>query len=200
MRVRGKRRRQCAHHPPVGAATTTGGTKPLSVERFLYFAYGSNMSRRRLRITGRAPSAEFMGRAQVPFHRLTFDKVGVNDGSGKADCEYTQREEDVVLGGLYSIRETERLLLDSHGFDHLDVGYQAQQIVVESSIGKVLAWTYIAIQKDAGLLPFTWYIRHVVEGAKEVGLPDSYISMIARVPAARDPNPAREQAELAIYG
>ena len=47
-----------------------------------YFAYGSNMSSRRLR--ERMPGARAESRAILPCHRLAWHKIG-KDGSGKCD-------------------------------------------------------------------------------------------------------------------
>ena len=62
---------------------------PQTTPDFLYFAYGSNMSSRRLTARGRAPSATRLTVGYVPGRRLTFDKFSTRDQSGKCDCEAT---------------------------------------------------------------------------------------------------------------
>ena len=169
---------------------------PISNATFLYFAYGSNMSARRLQ--ARAPSAELIGRAEVMGFRLTFDKFSRRDGSGKADCEKTRDPTDQVLGGLYRVNAADRDALDAA--EGAGFGYEATDIVVQSRDGPRRALTYLATDKRPGLTPYTWYLRHVVEGARELGLPMDYVTQIERVPALSDPNPEREAREFAIYG
>ena len=73
-------------------------------ERFLHFAYGSNMFTRRL--TQRTPSAQVQGIGYIERHRLTFDKWS-KDGSGKCDIEATQYVSDRAYGVLFSILKAE---------------------------------------------------------------------------------------------
>ena len=53
---------------------------------------------------------------------------------------------------------------------------------------------------DPELQPFTWYKRHVIEGAREADLPSAYIKTIENVAATEDDDKQRETQELAIYG
>jgi len=163
---------------------------------FLYFAYGSNMSAERLRASDRAPSAQWMGSARATGHRLVFDKVGM-DGSGKADCQRTDAPQDIVHGALYRIAQADRAALDRA--EGLGNGYDAFEIGVDTDAGVVLALTYRATRKDATLKPFTWYLQHVLIGARQSGLPESYIAAIEGIAAAQDEDLAREARERAIY-
>lgn len=170
--------------------------KPNKLDTFLYFAYGSNMSLARLCAADRAPSAKFLCQAHVTGYRLAFDKVS-KDGSGKADCERTDKPEDVVYGALFQIAQSERRALDkAEGRGH---GYAAIDIGVNTTAGVVEALTFLAIRKDAALKPYSWYIRHVLFGAKASALPEAYISAIEQVPTINDMNPEREAKELAAY-
>ena len=163
---------------------------------FLYFAYGSNMSAARLRAADRAPSAEWIGAARVAGYCLVFDKIG-KDGSGKADCERTSAPRDAVHGALFRIAHGDRPALDrAEGLGH---GYDAFDIGVETDSGIVSALTYLATRKDAALEPFTWYMQHVLNGARQCGLPRAYIAVMERVAAVRDLDVGRETRELSIY-
>ena len=66
--------------------------------------------------------------------------------------------------------------------------------------GEVLALTYLATRKNSALRPYTWYLRHVLAGARQSGLPARYIEAIERVQAVRDTDAEREARELAIHG
>jgi gamma-glutamylcyclotransferase len=161
---------------------------------FLYFAYGSNMSARRLQ--ARTPSATPVGAAELPGYKLVFDKRG-RDGSAKADCERTGAPTDLVLGGLYQIKEGERSALDQA--EGLGNGYDAVEIVLNTDQGPMRALTYVATDKQPGLVPYGWYMQHVLTGAREFGLPESYTASVAGVASRKDPDAAREASELSIY-
>lgn len=165
-----------------------------TAHRFIYFAYGSNMSPRRLQ--ARTPSARAIGPASVSGYRLVFDKHGA-DGSAKADCEHTGRPADQVQGALFQIELLERPALDAA--EGAGKGYDVHCIKVLGPRGSVQALTYLATDKRPGLLPFGWYLRHVLEGARAFGLPADYTAAIARWPTLADLDPAREARELAIY-
>ena len=165
-------------------------------DTFLYFAYGSNMSAARLRAADRTPSANLIGAARAAGYRLVFDKVG-KDGSGKADCERTGAPADVVHGAVFRIAHSDRPALDSA--EGLGYGYDAFEIRVDTDLGIVSALTYLATKKDSRLKPLTWYMHHVVHGARQCGLPDAYVAAIERVTAVRDLDVGRETKELSIY-
>lgn len=137
-----------------------------------------------------------IGLASASGYRLVFDKVS-KDGSGKADCEFTDAANDLVHGGLFRIAQQERHALDRA--EGLGLGYKAVEISVETGASTVLAITYIATKKNKLLKPYSWYVEHVLVGARECALPATYISAIERVPAARDPDAQREARELGIY-
>ena len=139
------------------------------VPRFLYFAYGSNMSSARLR--GRTPSAHPVCIGRLPHHRRLWHKRG-SDGSGKCDVVFAGADSDeAVWGVLFEIDEAEKAAL--HRAEGLGVGYLEKTVAVLTEAGVRHAMTYQAKpgQTDATLRPFAWYKAHVVRGAREHGLP-----------------------------
>jgi len=158
-----------------------------------YFAYGSNMSSKRLK--ARVPSAKAIGVAILKSHKLAFHKVSV-DGSGK--CDIAASETDEVIGVLFEIPESEKRNLDRlEGLNH---GYDEKTVEVHLGADKTeTAVTYFATKVNPELKPFTWYRRHVLEGAREAQLPSSYIDAIEAVDAKEDADQEREAKELAIY-
>ena len=70
-----------------------------------YFAYGSNMSTRRLQ--GRV-SAEPRGVASLERHALRFHKQST-DGSGKAGAQFTGDAHDIVHGVLFELSEADHI-------------------------------------------------------------------------------------------
>ncbi len=161
----------------------------------LYFAYGSNMSERRMK--ERAPSAGKIGIGILYGHKLEFHKRG-KDGSAKCDAYFTNNPNDCIWGVLYEINSSEKTILDQK--EGLGRGYNEKEIEVALSDGKkVEASTYYATDIDASLLPYTWYKRHVVVGAVENDFPSSYIRRLERFQSIPDPDKDREEKEMAIY-
>ncbi len=162
-----------------------------------YFAYGSNMSLKRLK--KRVCSAKATERGVLRCHHLAFHKVS-KDKSGKCDI-VSSKESDVVWGRLYYIDGKEEKRLDRH--EGLGSGYDKKFVTVELDCGcTVCAMTYYVedgTKKNPSLKPYTWYKKHVLVGAKEACLPPDYIKKIERVEAKKDCDKKREWDELAIY-
>lgn len=162
----------------------------------LYFAYGSNMSIRRLH--QRVPSACFVAVATLLNHKLKFHKVGFKDGSGKCDAMKTGDTEDFILGVVFEIKKSEKTDLDRN--EGLGFGYDEKSVIVTSIENEnIEAITYYATNIDASVKPYHWYKEHVLRGARENGLPESYIQTIARVESISDLEPERHKTEMAIY-
>jgi gamma-glutamylcyclotransferase len=165
---------------------------------FLYFAYGSNMSSRRLTAPKRAPSATRVAVGYVPGRRLTFDKFSTRDQSGKCDCEATDNPSDRVYGVVYRIAAFERASLNEA--EGLHRGYRDEILTVV--IGEVThdALAYIATDKRRGLPVFDWYLEHVLAGAAENELPSGYVEVLRQTPTVVDENNGRAAKERAPYG
>ena len=143
----------------------------------VHFAYGSNMSVRRLRI--RVPSARSIGIGTLDDHRLMFRKKSKKDCSAK--CDIAPTGGCTVLGVLFEIDPGEEKALD--GAEGLDKGYWKKDVDVSDAGGRrVRAFTYYADSKhiQTTLRPYTWYVKHVLVGAEEAGLPAWYRRSAAR--------------------
>ncbi|SEK16225.1 MULTISPECIES: gamma-glutamylcyclotransferase family protein [unclassified Variovorax] len=171
----------------------------MTADRFLYFAYGSNMSSRCLRAANRAPSALVICSASLAGYRLVFEKVS-KDGSSKADCRHTGDPHDQVYGALFSIAETDAAALDlAEGALGSNPGYRRAEAEVMTSGGPQRARTYFAVQKREGLLPYPWYVQHVLAGAMEFALPSEYVERIERQETMPDADANRSDTEFAVY-
>jgi len=160
-----------------------------------YFAYGSNMSISRLR--QRVPSAQPLGTFSLLEHDLRFHKWG-RDNSGKCDAHFTGNSSDVVLGVLYEIEASEKVVLDEA--EDLGFGYDEKVVAVIASDGRVeRSVTYCAIRKKAFLLPYSWYKDHVMVGALQAALPEEYIKRIEAIEVVNDPDKARDLKQRAIH-
>lgn len=163
--------------------------------RFLYFAYGSNMSTVRLR--GRTPSARPVCIGRLPHHRRLWHKRG-RDGSGKCDVVFAGADSDeAVWGVLFEIDEAEKAAL--HRAEGLGIGYLEKIVAVLTEAGVRHAMTYQAKpgQTDATLRPFAWYKAHVVRGAREHRLPADCVRELEAVAVRRAVSPSKSAPRTA---
>lgn len=160
-----------------------------------YFAYGSNMSL--LRIRERVPSAKKLSVVTLKGHQLRFNMSG-SDGSGKCDVFQTNNNKDNVIGALFEIDENEKGILDQA--ENLGVGYDEKLVCVQSNSGEIFeAFLYYAIKIDISLKPYSWYLNHVIMGAKEAEVPSDYLAIIESVKCIEDSDKTRDAKQRAIY-
>ena len=160
-----------------------------------YFAYGSNMSLARL--SQRTPNVERLGLFILIEHQLQFHKAG-DDGSGKCDAAFTGNNQDKIYGALYEIDPKEKSTLDV--IEGLGNGYNEKIVSVEGANGeKVKALTYYATDISDTLPPYTWYLDHVLIGAKEIGVPAHYLDGIKATYSVKDDDEKRLLKESVIY-
>ena len=154
-------------------------------ETVTYFAYGSNLLFARLH--ARCPSIVKLGVGRLEGHRLNFNKPG-GDGSGKCGIEEVDTGE-TVLGVLYQMKAEERLILDEiEGLGH---GYVNKEVVVIVGDEEMSCFTYYPTNSSESSPPYDWYKAFVLEGAKENGLPNSYIKLIENIVSKIDTNAKR---------
>ncbi len=170
------------------------GSDPMRRTEVIYFAYGSNMSTRRL--LHRIGAVQALGIGTLHSHRLAFHKVSDKDGSGK--CDIVECDSGQVMGVLYRLDTRAKTALDGH--EGLGNGYAEKPVTIIDGRGEtVAAVTYTATITNPGLKPFTWYLRHIIEGAEEARLSGAYLQTLLQVEAIEDPDTARARRELSIY-
>ena len=159
-----------------------------------YFAYGSNMSMRRL--SRRLDWLQCLGRATLAGHELRFHKVGA-DGSAKCNA-YRVGGDALLHGVLYEIEVAGRVVLDR--IEGVGKGYEVAMVEVCDSDGvQREALTYIATHIDDSLQPFDWYLHHVVTGAIELELPKTHLAALKEIVSQPDLDRERAARALAIY-
>lgn len=146
--------------------------------KVLYFAYGSNLSVARLQ--ERVSTAERMGAARLPGHRLVCNKPG-HDGSGKANLVVDPQ--DHVWGALYQLEPSQLETLD-----RFEGGYERVQVCVEGRAGALHdALSYRSDQRIDDPVPFDWYRRLILDGARSHGLPAAWLARLEKLPCRPDP-------------
>lgn len=139
----------------------------------LYFAYGSNLNVARLR--RRVASARVRSAAWLADRALTLDKRGA-DGSGKANL--AERPGARVWGVLYEIDVAHWPRLD-----RCEPGYLRVAVSAFAAGGaRCAAQTYVSRQLTRDPLPFSWYKRLMIEGAREHGLPEDWLALLEGLP------------------
>lgn len=160
----------------------------------LIFCYGSNLCTGRL--AGRVASARPVSTAVLRGHAFRFHKRS-DDGSAKADAHATGRPEDQVWGTVVRIDPSEKRHLDRA--EERGGGYAEKTVTVEPpGGGEREVRTYFALDVDSDRLPYTWYKRLVVEGARRHGLPEAYVREIEAARSREDPDRGRARRQLAV--
>jgi len=160
-----------------------------------YFAYGSNMSLKRLQ--ARVPSAERIGLYKLLEHKLKFHKQS-QDGSSKCDAFFSNNSKDIIYGSLFEIAPSEKHYLDE--VEGVGKGYDIKEVVVYGNNGKAVpAYTYVATDIIDNMQPYSWYLNHVIVGAKEVGVPTPYLNNIVKVQSKKDTDVKRNALNQALY-
>ena len=145
----------------------------------------------------RVPNAVRIGKYKLAVYQLLFHKAS-EDGSAKCDAYFTDNPEDIIIGALFEMNESERRYLDK--VEGLGFGYDEKYVSVISDNGEeVTALIYVATHIDNNLKPYTWYLNHVVIGAKETGVSDEYLASIETTSTIADPLYQRDLMERDIY-
>jgi len=145
------------------------------------------MNTERLQEPGRAPSAKPLCRAKLPNKRLVCNKKS-RDCSGKANL--IDNTEDTVWGVLYEI--------DSAELDKLDKAercYTRKRLdVITDQDSSVKAYVYVSSELTEDARPYDWYKELMVKGAREHGLPASWVEYLEQLPSK--PMPAKEKCNF----
>jgi gamma-glutamylcyclotransferase len=139
-----------------------------------YFAYGSNMSVGSMRSV--CAAARFIGPASLSGYRMTFSRRSIVSGTGVADIVAEPGAE--VWGALYAVGPGELEQLDrkeGRGF-----AYERVEVLVrglDHATRPAIAYSVIA--KEPGeICPSAEYMRLLIAGASERGLPAGYIASL----------------------
>jgi gamma-glutamylcyclotransferase len=151
---------------------------------FLYFAYGSNMSRRQMR--ERCPDHECLGIAVLPDHDLCFPRHSPIRNCGVAGLTETAGAE--VWGVVYRLHDEDLAALDRReGYDPArpfhENRYNRQAVRVLMDGRAVDCLTYFARPEPGEHVPSADYLGTMIEGAEENGLPANYVTKLRLLPS-----------------
>ena len=141
----------------------------------LYFAYGSNLDLRGFK--RRCRGATVAGRARLPDHRLSFTRYSRAEKGGVADIVPEPGAE--VWGALYKVDERCLAALDQ--YEGAPRAYRRQAVrVVDDAGAEREAIAYIA-NRTGEFAPSRQYLAQIARGAREHGLPESYVRALEQV-------------------
>ncbi|MCS6936110.1 MAG: gamma-glutamylcyclotransferase [Candidatus Bipolaricaulota bacterium] len=141
-----------------------------------YFAYGSNMNVRRMEDRVRRRGIE-RKLGYIQDYKMVFNKLA-SESKGTGYANIIPQSGAIVYGVLYKLTEKEMKTLDK--YERVDEGhYQRKklEITVEEN-EQVTAYVYVALRTKEGLRPTQDYLKCIIEGAKENGLPQDYIQQL----------------------
>ncbi|MGB2983861.1 MAG: gamma-glutamylcyclotransferase, partial [Candidatus Bipolaricaulia bacterium] len=116
-------------------------------------------------------------------------------GSGKCGIVPSTDCANVVWGRLFGIDDWDLVALDRA--EGAGSGYERTTVVALAEGASVEAVTYVATRIDTDL-PYEWYKRFVLAGAREARLPGAYIAWLEEVSTVRDPDDARRRTQLQL--
>ena len=157
----------------------------------LYYAYGSNLWQPRLEC--RLGSVRAVGIGRLTGYALRWHKRSKKDGSGK--CDVVPYANSEVIGVVYKIDDAKMQILDQ--FEGAGVGYRRTTVHLDLNGTPTDAVTYQATAVQEGILPYEWYHKLVIAGARYHALPSAYIENLAKQPTQTDRDTLRSATELA---
>jgi len=138
----------------------------------LYFAYGANLNRSHMR--ERCPTAEPLGPAVLPDHRLIFRRV--------ADLEPVRGE--FAVGVLWRIRHTDEVALDQYeGFPIVYGKAERSVFLPDDQTAEVMLYL---MNRGGHAPPPAAYLEGIRQGYRDFELPEALLD--AAVARARRPN------------
>ncbi|XP_018318680.1 gamma-glutamylcyclotransferase-like [Agrilus planipennis] len=155
---------------------------------FFYFAYGSNLLSKRIRINN--PSARRVGIGKLADHRLDF--ITYSTRWKGASATIVPHKEHYVWGAIWEISNNDMPHLDRQEGVHVNIYkplHVQVQLLNESFLEcRVYMQTIIPDYVEyIEHLPFERfpsgiYITTILKGAEECNLPEKYVKFLKRVP------------------
>lgn len=138
-----------------------------------YFAYGSNMPRKR--IENRVGAVADLGVGVLDKYKIKFNKQST-DGSGKTNI--VPDGDSQVIGVVYELSKGQLDILD-----RIEIGYERGNLPLEVNGELVCVEVYVALPETINneLLPTRKYLEYLIQGAKEHDFPSDYVEFLEEV-------------------
>ncbi|XP_060528658.1 gamma-glutamylcyclotransferase-like isoform X2 [Cylas formicarius] len=130
------------------------------VEKFLYFAYGSNLLSHRIHINN--PSAVRRGIGKLNDYRLSF--VTYSKRWGGCSATIVPKQSSVVWGAVWELDNCHR--------ESLDRSYRQTADPVDDALENL----------PLDFRPSEPYLKTIIKGAEESGLPSDYLDFLKTIP------------------
>jgi gamma-glutamylcyclotransferase (GGCT)/AIG2-like uncharacterized protein YtfP len=159
-----------------------------------YFAYGRNLGSAVMELA--CPEHRYLGRAELPHHRLAFTRRSQRTGSGVADVLAAPGQS--VWGALYQLAQSDLAALDQKEGNGWAYQRRTVRVLSEECIDcapidrtcservrhdkrvELTAFAYTVITpEDVELRPSPEYLCALLDGAHERELPAHYIAALA---------------------
>jgi gamma-glutamylcyclotransferase len=141
-----------------------------------YFAYGSNMAESVM--TSHCPGHRYLGRAELPGHRLAFTRRSVRTGTGVADI--VPADGQSVWGALYELDEAGLFAIDQKEGNGSNYERTLVRVRLDSEKSHAEVLTYAVIDPlDTEVKPSPEYLGGLFRAAHARGLPDDYLQALA---------------------
>lgn len=135
----------------------------------LYFGYASNLDKSTLDSRLIHPS-KYMGIGVLKGYGFRFNHQNPN-GSARANIIVSPNE--TVYGALYKIHKD-----DIEHFLKSEKLYDFKELDIQTKSGETNAFTFISPQNISAIFPEKEYLETILKGAKNIKLPNTYISSI----------------------
>lgn len=146
-----------------------------------YFAYGRNMGSGAMELA--CPGHRYLGVAELRDHRLAFTRRSLRTGTGVADVLAAPGAS--VWGALYELGEQQIAALDEKEGNGWAYERRAVRVIAAETSGELEAFAYAVIAPDAAhVQPSREYLQALLDGARERGLPDEYVTALVTLAAS----------------
>ena len=139
----------------------------------LYFAYCTLLDETEMRRF--VPAARRGTTGRISGQRVVFERHGPGVETG--GCNLSPAEGQTVYGALYDLTDDEFAQLDA--ISGVDRGlYERFAVRVMTDAGDAAAETYVIPNPGGSFQPTAAYVRPILAGARELGLPESYVTTL----------------------
>lgn len=144
----------------------------------LYFAFGSNLKKKRLNIN--CPCAEFVSIAKLSNYQLKFLGRSLTWGNC-ATATIVKSVDGYVWGSVWRLPANEVEALDKQEGVHLNIYKKLSVSVTTPDDTSLECITYARPEDDPPGLPSPQYLQVILEGGKEINLPESYMQNLSSI-------------------